>query len=143
MQFLGEFQHTVDAKGRLILPAKFRELLEEGAVVVKGRDPCLAVYPPEEWEKVAMSTRELMRQGERERRMARALFAGATEVVPDRQGRVAIPANLREYAGIDRDVVVAGSFTHFEIWNAQRWSDESTGGDTDLKSADDLPELGM
>ncbi|MBI2168968.1 MAG: division/cell wall cluster transcriptional repressor MraZ [Actinobacteria bacterium] len=141
--FLGEFQHTLDDKGRVILPVKFRDLIGEGAVIAKGRDQCLAVFPPDEWEEVARRTRELARGGERERAAARSLFAGATEVTPDRQGRVAIPNNLRVYAGLDREVVVTGAFTHVEIWNARDWQARSAEGDSELASGADLPELGM
>lgn len=141
--FLGEFQHTLDDKGRVILPVKFRDALGEGAVIAKGRDQCLAVYPPEEWEQVAMRARELARGGDRERTAARALFAGATEVSLDRQGRVAIPGNLRGYAALERDVVVTGAFTHVEIWNAADWERRSAEGDSELAAGADIPELGM
>lgn len=143
MQFLGEFEHTIDAKGRVILPAKFRDQLEEGAVIAKTREGCLAVYPPDEWELVAIRNRELMRQGAEERAVARSLFAGATEVSPDRQGRVPIPQNLREYAGVDKDVVVTGAFTHIEIWNAQQWADQVEAADSALRAGEGRPEMGM
>lgn len=141
--FLGEFQHNLDDKGRVILPAKFRDGLGQGAVIAKGRDQCLAVYPPEEWEEVASRTRQLARGGPRERAAARALFAGAMEVSPDKQGRVAVPNNLRVYAGLDREVVVTGAFTHVEIWNAREWASRSADGDTDLATGDEMPELGI
>ena len=141
--FLGEYQHTLDDKGRVILPAKFRDLLGKGAVIAKGRDQCLAVYPPDEWEEVARRTRELARGGERERAAARALFAGAGEVQPDKQGRVAVPPNLRAYARLGRDVVVTGAFTHVEIWNAEDWERRNAAGDSELAAGTDLPELGM
>ncbi|HLG00334.1 MAG TPA: division/cell wall cluster transcriptional repressor MraZ [Acidimicrobiia bacterium] len=140
--FLGEFQHNLDDKGRVILPAKFRDGLGHGAVIAKGRDKCLAVYPPDEWEAVATRTRELARGGPRERAAARSLFAGAMEVAPDKQGRVAIPNNLRVYAGLDREVVVTGAFTHVEIWNAQDWADRSADGDTEL-AVGEMPDLGI
>lgn len=143
MQFLGEFEHTIDAKGRVILPAKFRDQLEEGAVIAKTREGCLAVYPPDEWEQVATRNRELMRQGIEERAVARSLFAGATEVSPDRQGRVPIPQNLREYADLDKDVVVTGAFTHIEIWNAAQWADQVEAADSALRADEGRPEMGM
>lgn len=143
MQFLGEYQHSIDAKGRLTLPVKFRELLEEGAVIAKTRAPCLAVYPPDEWEKVATRNRELMREGPTELAMARALFAGATEVTPDRQGRVAIPPPLRDYAGLEKDVVVTGAFSHIEVWDAQEWQRQVGVADAALRETGDRPGMGM
>lgn len=141
--FLGEYQHTLDTKGRVILPAKFREQLGDGAVIAKTRERCLAIYPPDEWEKVAQRTRELAAQSARHRQAARSLFAGASEVNPDRQGRIAVPPHLREYAVLDRDVVLTGAFSHIEVWNAEAWERENAEGDVSLAEAEDMPELGM
>ena len=100
--FLGEAQHSLDVKGRVILPADYRDQLARGAVVSKGLDGCLWVYPREEFEQMAADLHEKAKRGERERVAARALFGGAKEVVPDKQGRVAIPQALREYAELER-----------------------------------------
>jgi len=141
--FLGEFQHSLDDKGRVILPAKFRDQLGAGAVIAKGRGRCLAVYPPAEFATVARRTRELATQSEQYRKAARSLFAGATDVVPDKQGRVAVPPTLRTYADLDKDVVVTGAFTHVEIWDKGEWERQSGEGDEALVAGAEIPELGM
>lgn len=141
--FLGEHQHSLDAKGRVILPAKYRDQLEHGAYVTKGRGRCLFVYPAEEFEDVAQRVREASKRGDRELQAARGFFAGAAEVVPDKQGRVAIPQPLREFAGLDRDVIVAGVFSRIEIWDRQRWREREAEGDQSLTASDDLPDFGI
>jgi len=141
--FLGEHQHSLDAKGRVILPARFRDQLEHGAVMAKALDGCLAVYPMDEWERVAEKARELAQRGARERQAARALAAGAVEIVPDKQGRVAVPQHLREFAGLTRDVIVAGMFNRIEIWDAQRFRELDREGDASILSATEIPDFGM
>ena len=141
--FTGEYQHALDPKGRVILPARFRHDLEQGAYMAKGQDGCIAVYPADEWEGVAERARELSRQGPTQRNAARAFFAGAAPAEPDRQGRVAIPQNLREFAGLDRDVVVAGVFTRVEIWSAERWTEVSRAADSTLATSDEIAGLGL
>jgi MraZ protein len=126
--FLGEYQHSLDAKGRVILPARFREQLEGGAVMARALDGCLAVYPVAEFDRVARKLRDARERGPRERQAARAFFSGAAEFAADKQGRVAIPQHLREYAGLERDVIVAGAFDHVEIWNAQRFRERDAEG---------------
>ncbi|HEX2738472.1 MAG TPA: division/cell wall cluster transcriptional repressor MraZ [Acidimicrobiia bacterium] len=141
--FLGEFQHSLDAKGRVILPAKFRDQLAGGAFVAKGRDGCLFVYTAEEFEQVAQQAREASRRGDDERQAARSFFAGAADVVPDKQGRVAIPQHLRDYAGLDRDVVVAGVFSRIEIWDSGRWRERDRLGEQALTTSENLPDFGI
>ena len=141
--FLGEHQHSLDAKGRVILPARFRDQLEGGAVMAKALDGCLAVYPLEEFQQVAARAREAAQRGPAERQAARALFAGAVEFIPDKQGRVAVPANLREFAGLTRDVIVAGMYHRIEIWDAERFRERDREGDASILSADDIPDFGM
>jgi MraZ protein len=141
--FLGEHQHSLDAKGRVILPARFRDQLEHGAVMAKALDGCLAVYPMDEFQRVADNARELAQRGPRERQAARALFAGAIEIVPDKQGRVAIPQNLRDFAGLTRDVIVAGMFQRIEIWDAQKFRELDREGDASILSATEIPDFGM
>jgi len=126
--FLGEHQHSLDAKGRVILPARFRDQLEDGAVMAKALDGCLAVYPVDEFHRVAANLREARARGATERQAARSYFSGAVEITPDRQGRVAVPQHLREYAGLDREVIVVGGFDHIEIWNAQRFRERDAEG---------------
>jgi len=141
--FLGEYQHSLDAKGRVILPARYREQLAEGAFVTKGRGGCLSVFTPKEFQEVASQVRDQSRRGTNELNAARAFFSGAQEIRPDKQGRVALPQNLRDYAGLTRDVVVLGVFTRVEIWDRDRWLELDRVGARALAESDDLPELGI
>ena len=126
--FLGEYSHSLDAKGRVILPARFREQLEGGAFMAIGLDGCLAVYPPDEFARVSEKLKAARERGPRERQAARSFAAGAADATPDKQGRVAIPTHLREFAGLEREVVVAGGFDHIEIWDAQRYRAHNAEG---------------
>lgn len=141
--FLGEYQHTVDAKGRVILPARFRDQLEGGAVIAKTVDGCLGLYTMEAWGEVAEEIRQKAKLGPTQRQAARTLFAGAAEVAADRQGRIAIPAHLREYADLERDVVVAGVYSRVEIWDARRWQQRVEEADLSLVTAEELPDFGI
>lgn len=139
--FLGEHQHSLDAKGRVILPARFRDQLEGGAVMAKALDGCLAVYPLEEFARVAQKLREARERGSRERQAARTFFTGAVEIAPDRQGRVAIPQHLRDYAGLDRDAIVAGVFDHIEIWDAQRFRERDREGTASISEGEGIHDF--
>jgi MraZ protein len=141
--FLGEYQHSLDAKGRVILPARYRDQLAEGAFVTKGRGGCLSVYTPEEFEQVASQMRESSKRGNQELNAARSFFGGAQEIRLDRQGRVALPQNLREFAGLTRDVVVVGVFSRVEIWDRDRWQELDRVGARALTESDDLPDFGI
>ena len=126
--FLGEYQHSLDVKGRIILPARFRESLAGGAVLTSEVDGCLAVWTPAEFEVRAAEMNEFRRRGRDGRDVARVFFAGAVDTVPDKQGRVPIPQHLREFAGLQRDVVINGSFDHLEVWSAERWAAKKAEG---------------
>jgi MraZ protein len=141
--FLGEYPHSLDAKGRLILPAKFRAPLEAGAVIGMGKKGCLAVYTPSEWERVAKSAQEMAREDDEKLSASRAFFALAQPVAPDKQGRVAIAPHLREYADLQREVIVAGALNRIEIWNATRWREERSQGEAILASPASLPGFGI
>jgi len=141
--FLGEFQHSLDAKGRVILPAKYRDQLAGGAFVTKGRGGCLSVYTAEEFERVANEVREASKRGAKELNAARSFFGGASELNPDRQGRVALPTNLRDYAGLERDVVVVGLYSRIEIWDRTRWLELDRAGGEALSESDELPDFGI
>lgn len=121
LMFIGEFQHSVDAKGRLALPARFRSLLEKGCVVTRGTDACLDVYPRDAWQKIAEKIAALPASQANARTYARLKLAGAVDVEPDKQGRVLVPDFLRKYAGIGKEAVVAGLFDHLEIWDRDAW----------------------
>ncbi len=143
--FVGKFQHALDAKGRVILPAKFRPQLETGAYMARGLDGCLCVYPADEWERVASNMREVATRGPAQRQAARTFFAGAAPADPDRQGRVQVPAHLREFAGLspDREVVVAGVASRVEIWDAERWRASEIEGEQVITAAQDIPDFGI
>ena len=124
--FMGEFQHTIDGKGRLIVPAKFRETLGDKFVATKGLDNCLFVYPLGEWQALEQKLKSLPFTRADARAFVRFFFSGATECEIDKQGRILLPANLREYAKLDKDVVVLGVSSRVEIWSADEWSKYSS-----------------
>ena len=109
--FMGEYNHSVDAKGRMIVPSKFREQLGNEFVVTKGLDGCLFAYSHEEWQRIEDSLREKPLTSKDARKFMRFFFAGAANCELDKQGRILLPANLREYAGIDKEVVSVGVFS--------------------------------
>ena len=121
--FLGTHHPRLDDKGRLFLPAKFREQLAEGLVVTKGQERCLYVWPAGEFARITDQLRQAPVTSQAARDYMRMLFAGASDEVPDRQGRITIPPPLRGYAGLTRDCVVIGANTRVEIWDAQAWAD--------------------
>ncbi|HET8605739.1 MAG TPA: division/cell wall cluster transcriptional repressor MraZ [Gaiellaceae bacterium] len=118
---LGEYEHTLDEKNRLTLPAKFRDELAEGVVVTRGMDGCLYVYARDEFGRLADRMRALDTLGREARLMHRHFFSGATDAEPDKQGRIMIPAALLESGGLRREVVVAGVYDHLEIWDRAAW----------------------
>lgn len=142
--FLGEFQHILDAKGRLAIPAKFRTNLALGAVVTRGFDSSLILFPLEEWGKLANKIASLpLGQGE-SRAFARLLLSGAADVNIDRQGRIIIPEYLRTWAKIEKEVVVAGLYNRIEIWNASLWRESQQKAMEDLGDiAEKLSEYGI
>jgi len=118
---IGEYQHAIDAKGRLIMPARFREELGDTFIVTRGLDQCLFVYPMDEWRILETRLKSLpMTQGNA-RAFVRFLFSGATECTLDKQGRILLPSHLREHAGITKDVVIIGVSTRAEIWAREHW----------------------
>ncbi len=119
--FIGEYHHTLDPKGRLILPARFRAHLGERCITTRGLDRCLFVFPLEEWRGLEEKLRGLPLTRPEARAFARFFFSGAVECELDSQGRILIPPALREYAGIDREVVVIGVATRMEIWSKEAW----------------------
>jgi MraZ protein len=139
--FLGEHQHSLDAKGRVILPARFRDQLEGGAVMAKALDGCLAVYPVDEFQRVAANLQEARARGATERQAARSYFAGAVEITPDRQGRVAVPQHLRTFANLERDVIVAGNFDHIEIWNAETFGRRDQEGSASIVGGEGIDDF--
>ena len=118
---LGEYRHNVDIKGRVSVPSKFRDDLGQSFVVTKGLDNCLFMYSKAEWETFEEKLKQLPLTNADARTFIRFFFAGATEVEVDKQGRINIPQVLRDYAGIKKDVVIAGVATRAEIWDSEAW----------------------
>jgi MraZ protein len=122
---LGEYEHTIDDKNRLTLPARFREAFAEGVVVTRGIERCLVVYPRPDWREFVEEELSRLNPFEREaRQMRRYLFSAAAETELDRQGRITLPGVLGEYAKLGRDVVVAGVQDHLEVWNRAAWREQ-------------------
>ena len=119
--FLSEYGPRLDEKGRLFLPAKFRDELAEGLVITKGQERCLNVFPMTEFVRITDALRTAPSTDKSVRDYSRILFASASDEVPDRQGRITIPAALREYAGLNRECAVIGANTRVEIWDSEAW----------------------
>lgn len=136
----GQYAHNIDAKGRLFIPAKLREELGNTFHVTVGQDRCLSVYSDESWNRFMDRLRELTYS---EVKKLRPVFANAADCEPDGQGRILIPAGLRQYADLEKEVVVIGSFDRVEIWNATRWAEmESAAFDSGaLEQA--MEEMGL
>src|SRR5688572_12614756 len=123
--FLGEYEHTIDDKNRLTLPAKFRQALAGGLVITRGMDGCLYAYGSDDWRRLVETRLAALGPLRREGRlMQRFFFSAAAEVEPDKQGRVMVPASLLERAGLAREVVVAGVYDHLEIWDRTAWREQ-------------------
>lgn len=134
--FMGEFEHSTDAKGRLFVPSKFRDELGEKFVVTQGADGCLWVYGMEEWNRVGENLVSTLPPNRKGRNFLRAFFSKGEEVEMDSQGRILIPAKLREYAGITKDVVSLGVDRKIEIWSKERYENL----DTSYEQMDDILE---
>ncbi|MCI3921029.1 division/cell wall cluster transcriptional repressor MraZ [Paenibacillus sp. TRM 82003] len=119
--FMGEFQHSLDEKGRMIIPAKFRDALGPTFVVTRGLDQCLFVYPMDEWKVMEQKLKSLSLMKSDARAFTRFFFSGAVECELDKQGRVNIPNNLREHAKLEKDCVVIGVSTRVEVWGKEAW----------------------
>lgn len=119
--FLGEYSHTIDNKGRLTIPAKFRGFLAAGVVVTRGFDQNLMAFTLEGWQELAERVNRLPMADPNAREFRRRVFSGAVDLVPDRQGRILIPPYLREFARIDTEVVITGNFNYAEIWSRELW----------------------
>lgn len=138
--FIGEYSHNLDDKGRLAVPSKFRGDLITGAVVTRGLDDCLFLYTKEEWEKLAEKLASLPISQKNTRAFARLMLAGAMDVELDKQGRVVLPDYLREYASLDKKVVVTGLYSRLEIWDEDKWKEYKK--DTEKDSGDIAEALG-
>ena len=139
--FMGEYNHTIDTKGRIIIPSKFREALGDQFVVTLGLDGCLFVYPNEEWMNFVAQLKSL--PGSKEaRQMQRYFMAGAANCEVDKQGRILIPNKLREQAGLEKDIVFVGVLSKIEIWSKEKWDSNNDYDDMD-QIAEHMSEFGL
>lgn len=142
--FIGEYAHNLDNKGRLAIPVKFREALAHGAVVTRGLDRCLFIYPAEVWSRLAERLASLPIAKANTRAFARLMLAGAMDATPDKQGRVVLPEYLRQFAHLKKAVVVAGLYNRLELWEESAWKKYKTVTEKDsVTIAETLGELGV
>lgn len=139
--FIGEYHHAIDDKGRLAIPTKFRAALKAGVVVTRGLDMCLVLYTKSEWATLAARLANMPISQANSRAFARFMLAGAMDLSCDKQGRIVLPDYLRTYAKITKEVVVAGLYNRFEIWNESAWSTYTTN--TERSSGDIAEQLGQ
>ena len=141
--FIGEYQHALDSKNRMIVPSKLREELGNKFVITKGLDGCLYAYPQNEWKNLEEKMKTLPLTNKDARSFIRFFFAGACEVEMDKQGRGLIPQNLKEYAGIEKEIVSIGVLTRVEIWSKEKWK-EYNDSNVDFESiAEKMSNLGI
>lgn len=141
--FIGEYQHALDTKNRMIVPVKLREGLGNKFVITKGLDGCLYAYPTKEWEILEEKLKRLPITNKDARSFVRFFFSGACEVETDKQGRGLIPQNLKEYAGIEKEIVSIGVLSRVEIWSKEKWT-KYNDSDIDFDSiAEKMSELGI
>lgn len=140
--FMGEYNHTIDAKGRLIIPSRLREALGEEFVVTKGLDGCLFAYPKEEWAVFEEKLGALPLTNSNARKFSRFFLAGAAMAELDKQGRILIPPVLREFAELEKEVVLVGVSKRVEIWSRERWEEANTFDDVE-EIAEHMEGLGL
>ncbi|MBC8590719.1 division/cell wall cluster transcriptional repressor MraZ [Wansuia hejianensis] len=141
---IGEYQHTLDNKGRIIMPSKFREDLGDEFVITKGLDGCLFVYPKNEWKILEDKLKTLPLTNRDARAFVRFFFSGASECTLDKQGRVLIPANLREHSKLEKNAVIIGVATRLEIWSEEQWNNYTDDDNLSYDSiAEKMAELGI
>ncbi len=142
--FLGEFRHSLDKKGRVILPAKFREALRDGVIITRGLDNCLWIFPRAEWYQIEDRVRKLSVTKNNARRFTRFLLGGATEEELDRQGRVSLPNHLIEYAELTKDIVIIGVSNRLEVWSRENWEKYAKEAEESFVDvAEELTEFGI
>ena len=142
--FKGEYNHTIDTKGRVIIPAKFRDKLGEAFVITKGLDGCLYGYANEDWQVFEDKLSSLSITNKDSRQFTRFFLAGAADCEGDKQGRILIPSVLREFAGLEKDVVLVGVSRRIEIWNKEKWSEITAQYDDNMDEiAANLDGLGF
>ena len=132
--FIGEYEHSIDEKGRLAIPIKFRPDLKKGAVVTRGLDNCLFLFTLKEWQKLAQKLANLPFSQANTRAFSRLMLAGAMDVALDGQGRIILPDYLRRFAGLKKNVVVAGLYGRLEIWDSEAWQKYKAGTEADSQT---------
>lgn len=141
---LGEHKHNLDTKGRMAIPAKFREELKSGAIITRGIDNCLFIFTTKEWEVLAGKLTALPLAQANSRAFVRLMLSGAVDVETDSQGRILIPDYLRQYAGLNKKVVVAGLYNRIEVWDAEKWEKYKAKTESSSEEiAEKLSELGI
>lgn len=142
--FIGEFNYKIDSKKRLAVPAKFRDELEGKVVVTRGLDGCLFMYPIDEWKKLAEKISDLPFSQSNARSFARVMLSGAMELEIDSSGRILLPDYLKEYAGLEKEVTVAGVYNRMEIWDRDKWEEYKTSTEEEVGDiAEGLKEFGL
>ena len=142
--FIGEYHYSIDDKNRLAVPVKFRSELLKGAVVTKGLDTCLFLFPKKEWQNLANKLAQMPISKSKPRTIARLMLAGAMDVNVDKQGRINLPDYLRKYAEIGKKVVVAGLYNRLEIWDEKKWEEYKKESEQDSSEiAEALGEIGV
>lgn len=142
--FIGEYIHSIDHKGRLAIPSKFRSKIKKGAVVTRGLDNCLFLYTKEEWEKLANKLASLPISQANTRAFSRLMLAGAMDVNLDSHGRIIIPQYLRTFSSITKKVIIAGLYNRLEIWDEEKWTTYKTNTEKNSSEiAEKIGELGV
>ncbi len=147
--FRGSSFHTIDSKGRIIIPARFREIIKAGGsdrVMISRMDNCLVGYPLDEWGKIEARILSLAEKSMSMRRFRRVFIGGAYECNCDKQDRILVPAPLRQYAGLDKEIVLVGVLDHFEIWSRENWEAENMDMEQDMQKEDvrnEIAKLGL
>ena len=142
--FRGSSTHTIDPKGRLIIPARFRDVIKVGnsnSLMVSKLDECLVAYSIEEWHKIESKILSLAEKSDTLRRFRRVFIGGASECTCDKQDRILIPPLLRQYAGLEKDIALVGVLTHFEIWCREKWEKENMAMEKDMKNEEVRKEI--
>ena len=140
--FVGKYYNSIDSKSRIIVPAKFRDDLEGRCIIAKSLDKCLTIYPRKQWEKFVEEKLDILPTGNPQaRKLKRHFYSSAAECDVDKQGRLTIPQELKEYAGIEKDLITVGSDKTIEIWSRQNWDDELDPDTGELMNASEVAEI--
>ena len=139
--FVGKYNNSIDSKSRVIVPAKFRDELEGRCIIAKSLDRCLTIYPLSQWEKFVEEKLEILPAGNPQaRKLKRHFYSSAAECDVDKQGRLTIPQELKEYAGIEKELITVGSDKTIEVWSREHWEDELDPDTGELMNASEVAE---